>query len=697
MISRRRAWRAAALLAGTLLLCACDRSGGRAADRLPPDGPSVLLITLDTTRADRLGCYGHKAARTPALDGLAAGGVRFEQAFCQVPLTLPSHASLLTGAYPPTTGVRVNGAAALGPALPTLAEAFQSRGYRTGAFVSAWVLDAAFGLSRGFDHYDDALGAGPDGSGVAQERPADAVYEAAGAWLDGQPDRPFFAWVHFFDPHAPYEPPSPFDDELTDPYDGEIAFMDTQIRRLLERVASIGGGQTLIVAVGDHGEAFLEHGETGHGVFVYDVTMRVPLIFAQPRRLPAGHVVTAGVEIVAVAATILDLMGWEPASQMAGISLRSVMEGGEIDYQPAYGESEYPYVGFGWSPLKCCITRRWKYILAPRPELYDRLADPGETVNVIADHGEVAADLRGALDELVAGMAEGEAAPVALDADGMRALESLGYVGARQARAGAGPQADLRDPKDMLGVLRGLERARELLQRDEHAEAVDVLEPLVAQSPESDELRATLGAAYLKLGRYAEAEREILASLRGTPGDPHRLCWLGDALYGQGKVAEAVQCYEQAVAAFADHAPAHNKLGVIFMRQDDVTRAYQHVERYAQLNPTSAVAHLNMATVEGRLGRWARVLPPLTAALRHARTRGQAKTVAQLAQQCCRNLPPAAAQFDLLARAQAAAGDFEAAIPAAERARTLAEQQGQRALAGEIDERLRAYRAGRAQ
>ena len=213
---------------------ACERPGDVDSSSPTPSGPNVLLITLDTTRADHLGCYGHAAAHTPTLDALAAHGVRFEQAFCQVPLTQPSHASLLTGTYPITHGIHINGATILGKSLPTLAELFQQRGYRTGAFVAAWVLNAAFGLDRGFDHYDDEVGGGDAASPLYQERSADKVVDAALAWLNEKPGAAFFAWVHFFDPHHPYDPPPEFRDSPSDPYDGEIAFVDKQIQRLID-------------------------------------------------------------------------------------------------------------------------------------------------------------------------------------------------------------------------------------------------------------------------------------------------------------------------------------------------------------------------------------------------------------------------------------------------------------------------------
>jgi arylsulfatase A-like enzyme len=260
---RCRVFLAVALVASAAWGGACRRSPAGRSQESPDERPNVLLITTDTTRADRLGCYGYADAQTPALDALATSGVRCAQAFCQVPLTLPSHVSLMTSTDPPSNGIHVNGGSVLGDTLPTLAGTFKDHGYRTGAFVGAWVLNAGFGLSRGFDHYDDNLG-DEDTAGLYSQRSGEEVCDAALAWLGQHAEAPFFAWVHFFDPHRPYTPPSPFREKLADPYDGEIAFMDTQIARLMDWLEARDLRQrTLIVVAGDHGEAFGERGEMG--------------------------------------------------------------------------------------------------------------------------------------------------------------------------------------------------------------------------------------------------------------------------------------------------------------------------------------------------------------------------------------------------------------------------------------------------
>ena len=715
-----------------------------------PTGPSVLLVTLDTTRADHLGCYGSAAARTPALDALAASGVRFEQAFSQVPLTLPSHVSLMTGTYPPTNGVRINGATVLGDDLPTLAGAFQSHGYRTAAFVSAWVLNSAFGLNRGFDHYDDQVAGEDATSALYQERRGDATCDAALAWLAEQAQAPFFVWVHLFDPHSPYDPPSPYKEELSDPYDGEIAFADSQVARLVQWLdANQWRERTLIVVAADHGEAFHEHGEIEHGLFLYNPTMHVPLIFSLPGRLPTGKVVTTGVRLIDVVPTVLDVMGWPTFSSAQGQSLRPAMETDTVTFQPAYAETEYPRIGFGWAALRSYTTAEWKYIEAPRPELYARVTDPNEATNVAQENPEVAARLKSELDALLTGMEKRRAEQAKLDEKGLRALESLGYVGGstpeeEEADASAQPR---HDPKDMVDVFRGLSRAQWLLHQRRYAEVVQTLEPLVVESPESDELHRVLGEAYLKLGRYADAEREYRASLRTVPDNPQKLTFLGDALLGQNKVDEAVSYYQRAIAVSADYGPPYNRLGAICVQRQQLPQACENFRRYLELNPKSPTALTNLAGVLPRVGqpdeglklvREALELDPsfipahrllwqllaaagrseeAIAALRTAcqllpeddslkcqlavllatNPRASATTLQQaidLAKGCCERQPNNPERFDALGIVYAGAHDFPRAIDAARRAYALAQTQRRTDLAAQIGARLQAYQAG---
>ena len=406
-----RCYKPAALLAlSGMLVSGCQRreESPRPSGKLA--GHNLLLITLDTTRADRLGCYGYEPAATPALDALASSGTVFEHAFAQVPLTLPSHCSIMTGRYPREHGVRINGREALGAAHPTLADAFRSHDYRTGAFVASFVLNARFGLARGFDVYEDHVEpTSVESSPLGWEQRADVVTDRALAWLNTLNAAPFFAWVHYFDPHDPYVSPLEYEAEGRDPYDGEIAFMDGQIRRLTGWLDSTGlADRTLVVVAGDHGEAFGEHGERGHGLFLFDTTLHVPLIFTHPDGVEIGGRVSASVEMVDIYPTVMELFGWGSPAGLCSRSLAVALTGGELGEVAAYAESDYARHAFGWSPQRSLITHRWKYVLSTKPQLFDRLADKSEDLNVLDEHPDVALSLLNAMHARYQGMKPGQ-------------------------------------------------------------------------------------------------------------------------------------------------------------------------------------------------------------------------------------------------------------------------------------------------
>ena len=361
--------------AGVLFTSACVRS--------IPSSPDVILITIDTLRADHLGSYGDARAATPVLDRLARSGTRFAHVVAPVPLTLPSHASLLTGVTPLAHGVHDNVGFALGPAIPTLAERFKTAGYETGAFVSGAPLDRASGLARGFDTYDDRMTRNV-------ERRADETVAAVGEWLrqdSGAHTRPLFLWVHLFDPHAPYEAPEPFGSRFAErPYDGEIAFVDAQIGVLLDDVKRARPDRRAIVAVtADHGEGLGEHGEPTHGLFVYDSTIRVPLIL-EGAGVPVRLDVQRMAQLIDVAPTLLDIAGVAALERIDGTSLRpSMNNGAAAAAEPAYVESRFGRMCCGWAPVHAWRDGRWMLIDVPKVELYDLSADPGQLHNVAAD------------------------------------------------------------------------------------------------------------------------------------------------------------------------------------------------------------------------------------------------------------------------------------------------------------------------
>ena len=409
---------------------------------------SVLLITLDTVRADRIGAYGYRQGRTPSIDALAAEGIRFARAQSPVPLTLPAHASLLTGTYPPLHGLRTNGGYALPLQAETLAESLKARGYRTAAFVSSFVLDSRFGLDQGFDVYSDRMSTAGAIKDLQSERAAAEVFSDFDAWLpsvDGT--APFFCWLHFYDPHLPYAPPEPFkSDPALSPYDGEIANVDLAIGRVFERLRTRGLYEsTLVVAAGDHGEGFGEHGESGHGIFCYQETLAVPLIVRIPGARPA--VVEDYCDLTDVMPTILSAVGAPLPASVQGRALLPPAAAGSAAERELYFESFYARESLGAAPLAGLLKSGWKYIDLPRAECYDLNSDPGEGRNLMTWESDRAQGLRERLSAWRAQGPQNAAARDTVSAEEKRRLESLGYLSAASPRpAGAVPP----DPKDLL-------------------------------------------------------------------------------------------------------------------------------------------------------------------------------------------------------------------------------------------------------
>jgi len=506
-----------------------------------------VLVTIDTLRADRVGAYGDGAARTPTLDAVAASGIRFEQAVAPTPLTLPSHTSLMTGLAPPEHGVRHNSFFSLREEIPTLAEHMRGAGYATAAFVGAFVLDSGFGLDRGFDTYDDDVSqrhATPTGFSYA-ERTADRVVESALRWLTNAPDR-FFLWVHLYDPHANYEPPERYLAALDgDAYAGEIAFADAQIGRLLRAVTTRWEPSRLVVAVtSDHGESLGEHGEPSHAYTIYDATQRVPLLLMGPG-LAAGAVVDEPVRLVDVAPTLLALAAAEPLPDTTGRSLLPLVAGRAEPARIAFLETLATQLDMGWSPLLGIRDGRYKYIRAPRPELYDLREDPGETRNLARRRPELAEEMDGILEERLAG-AEAVAPDVELDEEDRRRLESLGYVASApdaklfDGRLGVvgGP-----DPKDHMTHAAMLNNASSLVGEGRAEEALELLAQVPAWGPRVLRSRTQAAMAANRPELAIEAVRRLQEE--GAAG-PRDLALLGLAHLGEGHVEEARRVLEAA-------------------------------------------------------------------------------------------------------------------------------------------------------
>lgn len=541
-----------------------------------PVRPSVVLITLDTTRADHLGCYGGARTETPQLDALARSGVRFEQALSPVPLTLPAHVSLLTGLVPRHHGVRDNLGFKLDPKIPLLAERLSAAGYSTAAYVSAAVLDREGGLARGFATYDDALRTGDRRAFDYQERAASQTVDAVLKQL-GTLKSPFFLWVHFYDPHLPYVPPEPYASRFKDrPYDGELAFMDAQIGRLWDALKRQGTTVYVVVA-GDHGESLGEHGEEGHGVFLYQATQHVPLIMTGPG-LPPGTTAASNVGLIDIAPTILDLLRLPPLKDADGRSLVPLLHGAR-PAAPGYEmETFYPELSYGWAPLRALCAGPYKYIAAPRPELYELPTDPRE----IKDLARTKAKRASELSQSLAVLTRGDTAVVP-DDDPSHArrekLSALGYV----SGGGAGAGAAL-DPKDGAKLLPDLDAARRAIQLGDPKDALAPLRRLLAANPGNVPARLALGQAQLALGLADEAVGTYRAVATLAPNNALAWfdlgnAWAGKAVKDPTAFAEAKRAYERALTLNPRHADTYLNLASLHATRRDPEQARQTLLR----------------------------------------------------------------------------------------------------------------------
>jgi len=609
-------------------------------------GPNLLLVTLDTLRADRLPSYGYEGVETPTLDRLATEGVRFAEVASPVPITLPAHSSIMTGQYPPVHGVRHNSTHALQDDALTLAEILGESGWTTGAFVASFVLDRRFGIDQGFDRYTDFRGLEAEVPGrrlIHLERPGDEVVADALDWLE-EPREPFFAWVHLYDPHSPYEPPEPWASRYAErPYDGEIAFTDAMVGRLIDGLEERGlAGDTLVVVVADHGEGLGDHGEEFHIFFVYDSTVRVPLFLWSPgSSLPPGRVVQGQASLVDVLPTVLGLLDVEDpaAAERQGVDLRQAIAAPGGGGAPAYSESMVPLLTFGWSELRALRHDGWKYIEAPRPELYDVGADPGETANLYDLEPERAAAMRERLETLVGEEDPEEliAGQETMDPETLERLRSLGYIG------GGGQVADNReiDPKDRIDVfqtyLDNLDEVEFLVEEERWAEATRQLRRLEELAPEQYQVQYYLGRVALAQGDVPAAIDHLETALRVNPSYTLTYVELAKAYRRAGQVERGIDLLQEGIRAHPDSflfpfnlgylyhveqrldaaleayrearemLPRHGQLlsnmANVYLMRRQPQQALETLETVVEVEPDDAAAWGNLGTVHGALGQ----------------------------------------------------------------------------------------------
>jgi choline-sulfatase len=633
------------LLAGVVVLAACGAKQKTATkpERLRP--LNVVVVTVDTLRADHLRCYGNSNIDTPAIDAIANRGVLFENAVAQTPLTPPSHASIFTGQNPNVHKVRNTGGFVLQSSSRPLARILQEQGWDTAAFVGSAVLKKTFGFNNGFDVYDDEMPKPGKGHEYRDdpERKASVVVDRAIGWLDRTTTgKPFFLWVHIYDPHLPYKPPSEFAGKYKDrPYDGEIAYSDAQLGRLFSAVEKKSPtDKTVIVILSDHGESLGEHGEHTHGVFIYDSTLRIPFVMAGPG-IPAGVRVKQQARSIDFLPTLLEVMGGTKPDKVQGVSLVPTFAGKNVNADIAYAETLYPKMNMNWSELRAVRTNRWKYIRAPRPELYDLNSDPTEKNNVIQNHAAEVETLERDLKNIASLDSKGiEKVETALVDDRvMDQLKSLGYVGGVSGRTyeltGSGT-----DPKDAIGILDLIDQAESSQNNLPEKKRIDLLKQALAKDPQNPSLYYQLGGRLEKNARYDEAMQlyrtalskgmesgrlhsrladllirrgdkdqaitEYEAAARINPADLDSQNNLATAYLEKGRLRDAERVFQWILTSDRGYAAAQNGMGLVSIQKQDANSARTYFERAVQLDPDLVEAHMNLGVLYAMAGDRAR-------------------------------------------------------------------------------------------
>jgi arylsulfatase A-like enzyme/Flp pilus assembly protein TadD len=559
---------------------------------------NVLLITLDTTRADRLGCYGYATAQTPNLDALAANGTRFNNALTHVPLTRPSHASILTGTLPYHHGIWSNGPYRLKPESVTLAESFKTAGYKTGAVIASHVLFRSFGFMQGFDYFDDRLQEFP---GSDPEKTATEVVMSSNRWLDQQIQPPFFLWLHFYDPHFPFSPPEPFRSKFANSlYDGEIAYMDDAIGKIISKLNKLGWlKDTLVIVVGDHGEGLGEHQEPTHGYLIYDSTMRVPLIISGPG-VPRNKIIDSQVSISDLDPTILEACGITNKTKIDGKSFWKYFQSGTIPPAPVLLENRTLHDQFGWASLSAIRFKNWKWIQAPKPELYDLKTDPNEKNNVAVQESKRANEMKNIWSS-IRPKDEASGNESDLTPEEIEKLESLGYIASNPSGGSIEEGPDPKDYAELLVPINDLIRAR----ADEKPE---LIEPLTNQILSKDATNRyalrVKGELLLKQKKFEEA-RELLLTLANTSEtNPENYTHLARACEATGRIDEAILWYQKATIPPWLDWPALEHIARLSVQFPNKISQSELVGKFQQFEPESYRKQITLARALAILSAW---------------------------------------------------------------------------------------------
>jgi len=603
----RRGVVSAAALSAAALFASCSRTPKAGeAPRTSPGAP-VILVVVDTLRSDRLPFYGYARGVTPALSALREDSVLFESAWSPVPLTLPAHASIFTGTLPGTHRVLDNGGYRLGDSLPTIASLLKANGYATGGAVSSIVLAGASGISRGFDFWEDRIE--PEAPGLAAnrvQRPGAETSRILADWVDRQPGERLFAFLHVYDPHAPYEPPEPFRSRFADPYDGEIAASDAAVGAFLDALKRKGlYEKALVVFLSDHGEGLGDHGEDEHGVFLYREAIQVPLLVKLPSAKPgerppyAGTRVETPVELLDVLPTVADVVGLPGFTPREGsVSLARLAAGAAAPERRLFAETFYPRIRFGWSELRSVVDGTWHYVDAPRPELYDLATDPGEAKNRIEEKAGPLRAMKAEVEKRKSPFVE----PSAVGEEEAKKLASLGYVTMTTAGGAALP-----DPKDEIGTLEQLKRGLGLLKGGRTAESVETLRKLLERNPRLVDAWEAYAQGLARLGRADEAVAAIRKTVELSPADrTNYLLSVANLCLQVGRPDEAIRHADLAIAR--GDTGGHEVKARALLGKGDLAGAEAEARRSLETGEGRKRSWLVLADVLASGGRFAEAL-----------------------------------------------------------------------------------------
>ena len=579
-----------------LFFCSCQ-------GKIPVENPNIVIITLDTTRADHLECYGYDLAETPNLDALAKTGVLFRQAYAPAPITLPSHVSIMTGLYPYAHGVRLNGLYHAPENLKTLAEVFQERGYRTGAFIGAFPLDSQFGLDQGFEVYNQDYDLkGGTGGFYYDERRAEKVIASARKWLKQNRKDPFFLWVHLFDPHAAYDPPEPYQSRFHERlYDGEIAYMDASLKPLLNDISQEDlKDKTLICLTADHGEGLGEHGEMTHAFFTYNSTLHVPLVFSAPWMISPGTIVQAPVSLVDIYPTLLELAGIKQKENLQGVSLVKAFNNPSFNRPPLYFETQYGMLQYGWAELCAIRSEDWKYICAPEEELYYLPSDPGERHNLWKVKPEIAQDLKAQLEQMRKSSSYSEIAGSQheIDEKTRQRLRKLGYLGNIPAPPATPDKAWIHhqgpDPKLVIAAFSYIELGVFHADQKNYSSALPFFEEALEIDPGNSFALQQKAFCQSQLGNLQEAQSTLIGGISGSVGS-QLYGNLGYLYFLNGQFDKAEEAYRKAIKGDPEQAMHYHNLALIQFLLNRWDEAKENLEKALRINPRMIEALASMA------------------------------------------------------------------------------------------------------